>query len=132
MELIKYPTTDYNSWVTEEEADEYMESRLHASKWDSADKAAALLTAFRALNTLDITIDPTVSAELEALEEAQMEQALHMITVDVDAPPLSSLSLGGLLSVQLPADQQAPKRYSARAMELLAPYMSVKVITRTR
>jgi len=132
MEIIKYPDTDYNSWVTEAEADEYMEGRLHASKWDGADKVAALLTAFRSLNTLDITIDPTVTAELEALEEAQMEQALHEIITDVDAPPLSSMSLGGMLSVKLPANQQAPKRYSPRAMAILGPYMSIKVVTRTR
>ncbi|MFC1876679.1 hypothetical protein ACFL2E_05325 [Thermodesulfobacteriota bacterium] len=61
-----------------------------------------------------------------------MEQALHEITSDVDAPPLSSMSLGGMLSVKLPANQQAPKRYSARAMALLGPYMSAKVVTRTR
>ena len=132
MEIIKYPTTDYNSWVTEEEADSFFESRLHASKWDGADKVAALLTAFRSLEALDITLDPTVSDDLAAIAEAQLEQALHEITSDVDAPPLSSMSLGGMLSVKLPTSQQAPKRYSTRAMAILGPYMSAKVVTRTR
>jgi hypothetical protein len=45
MSLIKYPETDYNSWVTEEEADAFFESRLHAEKWDSVNKEAALQTA---------------------------------------------------------------------------------------
>jgi len=132
MEIILYPTTDYNSFVTEEEADAFFEGRLHASAWDGADKVAALLTAYRSLNTLDVTLDLTDADQLAAVAEAQMEQALHELTVDVDAPPLSSMSLGGMLSVKLPANQQAPKRYSARAMGLLGPYMQTKVVTRTR
>ena len=132
MALIKYPTTDYNSFVTEEEADAFFETHLHASKWDSGNKEAALLQAFRSISALDITIDPTVTAELAAIAEAQMEQALYEMTVDVHAPPLSSMNLGGILSVKLPSSQQAPKRYSTRAMEILSPYMSVTVVNRTR
>ena len=75
MEIIKYPTTDYNSFVTEEEADAFFEGRLHASKWDGANKVAALLTAYRSLSTLDIVIDPTVSAELEAMAGGEPEGA---------------------------------------------------------
>lgn len=132
MSLIKYPETDYNSFVTEYEADAFFEAHLHASKWGSGDKEAALLQAFRTLNTLNITIDPTVTAELSAIAEAQMEQALYELTVDIDAPPLASVNLGGMLSAKLPTNQQAPKRFSTRAMAVLAPYMTAKSVTRTR
>jgi hypothetical protein len=130
MSLIEYPTEDYNSWVTEDQADEYFEDRLNADPWDTANKEAALITAFRSLNGLGLTIDPTEAEELEALQQAQCEQALHEIINDLDSPNLSRMSLGGMLSVNLP--DTPPPRYSERALSILRPYLTARTVARTR
>ena len=60
MDLISYPTENYNSWLDTDEADEYFESRLKADSWDVCTAPeAALMTAFRSLAelNLDITFD---------------------------------------------------------------------------
>jgi len=132
MSLIKYPATGYNSFVAEEEADEYFEGRLHAGKWDSTNKEAALLTAYRSLQELDITIDTADSAQLALIEKAQLEQALFEATRDVDAPAFSSVSLGGLVSVKMPGNQTEQPRYSHRVLALLKAFMVTHVIERTR
>ena len=132
MSLIKYPTTDYNSFVDEEEADAYFEGRLHASAWDTTSKEAALLTAYRSLQELDITIDPTDSDQLALVEKAQLEQALYEASRDVDSPAISSMNLGGLVAVKLPANQIPQPRYSPRAMALLKAFMVTHVVERTR
>ena len=80
--MIVYPTENYVSFVSEDTADNYFEKRLHASEWGSADKEAALQTAFRSLQELDIVIDLTDSEELGAIQKAQMEQALWEIKHD--------------------------------------------------
>lgn len=132
MSLIKYPETDYNSFVDEAEADTYFEGRLHANVWDTTQKEAALLTAYRSLEGLNITIDPTDSAQLDLIERAQLEQALFEAARDVDAPAFSSMNLGGLLAVKMPSSQIPQPRYSPRAMALLKAFMTTSVIERTR
>ena len=132
MDIIAYPETGYNSWVTEDAADEYYDGRLNASAWDTCDTEAALLTSFQSLQELTITIDPTDSAQLEILKKAQLEQVLHLLVTDVDGPALAALSFGGMVSVKLQKDQSAPARHSNRVFALLQPYMSMNVMTRTR
>jgi hypothetical protein len=46
--MIVYPDEDYDSWIDEYAADEYFETRLNADLWDTANKEAALITAFHA------------------------------------------------------------------------------------
>ena len=130
MSLIEYPTDDYNSWITEEQADEYFEDRLKADPWDATSKEAALVTAFRSLNELNLTVDPTEADQLEVLQQAQCEQALHEIMTDLDSPNLSRMSLGGLLSVNLP--DTPPSKYSERALSILRPYLTARTVARTR
>jgi hypothetical protein len=134
MDLIEYPTTDYNSWATENEADEYFDGRLNVEAWAGAGtkSTAAMLTAFRSLNVLNITIDPTEADQLQALKDAQIEQALYELTVDTDGQPISAVTIGGMLSVKLASENTPPGRHSKRAIEILFPYLSGKTITRTR
>ena len=130
MSLIEYPIEDYNSWITEYEADEYFEDRLNADPWDTANKEAALITAFQSLSELNLSVDPTEVDQLETLQQAQCEQALHEIINDLDCPNLSKMSLGGLLSVNLP--DTPPSRYSERALAILRPYLTARTVARTR
>jgi hypothetical protein len=146
MEFIEYPTTDYNSWINEIEADEYFESRLNAAEWNTADKEVALQTAFRSLKELDLNIqfsdDKTLSDTsysdsekaviLSDLQQAQCEQALHELKYDLDSPNISRMSLGGLLSVNFPANQDQAPRYSERTLAILRPHIRTRTVTRTR
>jgi hypothetical protein len=130
--MIVYPDTGYNSFISEEDADAYFETRLNACKWDTANKEMALMTAFRTLNELNIEIDLTEAEQLTTIQQAQCEQALHEVAHDPDSPGFSSVNLGGLLSVKLGQGQSPPDRYSKRALAILKPYLAAPTITRTR
>ncbi|HEC61673.1 MAG TPA: hypothetical protein ENI27_05400 [bacterium] len=130
--MIVYPNENYVSWISEDDADQYFETRLNAGTWDNANKEAALMTAFRSINELNLNVDPTETDQLTALKQAQCEQALHELKSDIDGQAISGLTLGGLLSVKMPADQTSPDRYSKRAISILRPYMVVGTVTRTR
>jgi len=95
--MIIYPDTNYDSWISEAEADIYFETRLNAEKWDVAGKKAALMTAFRSLREFNIDIffkdDKTFSdsyteseaqAILSDLQDAQCEQVLHELVKDLE------------------------------------------------
>ena len=145
--MIVYPNTDYDSWISEDLADVYFETRLNADTWfAAANKEAALMTAFRSLAelNLNLTLDDDgimssdvytdIEAEtiLAALKQAQCEQALHELIHDLDNPNIAGLSLGGLISVKLPVNQTPPLRYSERALLILRPYIVAQTVTRTR
>ena len=132
MSLIIYPDENYNSWISEDDADLYFETRLNADQWDTANKEAALITAFNSINDLDLTIDPTETDQLTALKNAQCEQALHELINDLDSTGISSLSLGGLLSVKIPESKIPPPRFSKRALSILRSYLSGRSVKRTR
>ena len=53
--MIIYPTSNFESWISEDDADTYFESRLNVSAWDTANKEVALMTAFRSLQELDLS-----------------------------------------------------------------------------
>ena len=124
-------------------------TRLNAEKWDAANKEVALQTAFNSLKELNLNItfedeaegDLTLSSNytsvevakiLDCLQRAQCEQSLWELTHDLDTPSLSSLNLGGLLTVKLPNNQTPPPRYSPRALAILRPYLVGRAIRRTR
>lgn len=144
--MIVYPNTNYDSWISEDGADIYFETRLNAERWDVANKEAALTTAFRSIGELNLDIlfkvDKTFAdsytdiekAELlKDLQDGQCEQALHELIHDLDNPPITGLSLGGLLSVKIPDKNQGPpSRYSSRALSLLRPYILARFMTRIR
>jgi len=133
MSLIEYPTENYNSYISEDDADEFFEFRLNADSWDACgNKEAALITAFNSLAELNLDIDPTETDQLDILKQAQCEQALHELNNDLDSPNISRMSLGGLLSVNFPANQDQTPRYSERALSILRPYLSARTVTRTR
>ena len=127
MALIVYPAGGCNSFVSVEDATAYFSNRLNSGDFlDADDPDSALVTAFRALNELTVTIDPTDAAQLKALKDAQCEQALHELHANIDEP-VSFLSIPGL-QVKKP---EAP-RFSDRALGILRPYMSAPVVTRIR
>ena len=133
MSLIEYPTEDYNSYISEDDADEFFEFRLNADSWDACgNKEAALITAFNSLAELNLDIDPTETDQLDILKQAQCEQALHELNNDLDSPNISRMSLGGLLSVNFPANQDQTPRFSERCLAILRPYLSARTLTRTR
>ena len=129
MALTVYPDTGYDSFIAADDADDYFASRLHADAWTDATTPtteAALATAFRSLAELDITIDPTVAADLKALQDAQCEQALHELKSG-DPAGFGFMGFGGL--------QITPKetpRFSERALAILRPYLTAPALTITR
>jgi len=144
--MIVYPTTDYDSWSSEEGGDSYFETRLSTDAWDSCSiKEPALQTAFRSLAELDLNItfddDDLISetvytaseiAEiLEDLQQAQCEQALWELKHDLDSLDIEGVSLGGMLSVKISKGEK-PDRYSPRTIQILRPYVQIRAISRTR
>jgi hypothetical protein len=131
--MIIYPDPNFNSYISEDDADAYFETRLNADQWDTASKEAALITAFQSLAELELTIDPTESDQLTALKTSQCEQALYELENDPDSLGISSLNLGGgLLSVKIPESKTPPPRFSKRALSILRSYLSGRSIKRTR
>ena len=130
--MIVYPDDNFDSWIDEDAAGTYFETRLNADPWDAcSNREAALITAFHSLNELEITIDPTDTAQFDALQRAQCEQALHELENNPDGPGISGLSIAGLLSVKT-EQKSPPPRYSRRALSILRPYITAPSIKRTR
>jgi len=142
MKLITYPTSDYNSYISESWMDDYSEFRLEATEWTQCtEKEAALVTAFKYLQELPgLTIDPTGTTQLLVLMQAQAEQALFLLknsSLDQSVNP-NQVNLGGLLQVSFdsPDREDDSAFYSPRVLRLLKPYIDdrpqVGTITRTR
>jgi len=145
--MIVYPTDNYDSWLSEDDADSYFETRLNAEPWDSEqNREAALQTAFRSINALDLTIvldddkiissayytSDQISEILTALQQAQAEQCLHELVFETEGPGISSFSLGGLLSAKLDTKKDSTPRYSERAFEYLRPWLRARTVARVR
>ena len=152
-DLVVYPTEDYNSYISEDDADNYFAGRLHAEEWDaleSTGKETALLHAFRSLNELDLIIQWKVndttghkeladsynatqkSVILTFLKHAQVEEALHHVRYDVEELRLQSVDLGGgLLSASLDPTENPP-RHSPTAINILAPFLRRPTVSRYR
>ena len=127
--MIIYPDENYTSWISEDDADEYFETRLNAAEWDAADPEMALQTAFRSLNELDLDIDlDEDESPLQALKQAQCEQAIHELKNELDNQSLESMNLSGGLPVKI---KPAP-RYSERALAILRPYIVMPTVSRLR
>ena len=139
--LIIYPEENYETWIGLHDAEDYFDSRLNSTLWerlDDLDREAALLTAFRSLRELTInpsdleSTDATVSAALlNALKQAQCEQALHELSRDLDGQRARSVSIGGLLSASFP-EKVKTDRFSERALAMLRPWLTLPSIKRFR
>jgi hypothetical protein len=128
--MIVFPDAGYNSFISSSDADAYFITRLHSDDYVTADpdaQEAALITAFRSLMELDITIDPTDLAQVQALENAQCEQALYELKEDLDSQNLAYFALQGIKA----AKKELP-RHSPRAMAILRPYLKAPVLRVTR
>ena len=143
MSFIVYPTEHYNTWISEDNADTYFEYRLHADSWDACTvKESALITAFLALQELDLNIefesDDTISEAyytaserakiLLDLQQAQCEQAIFEIENDPSAPAIDLLNISGLQAKM----SEKPPRFSPKAYAILRPYIRASVVQRTR
>ena len=131
MSLIVYPNGNYNSWISEDDADTYFENRLHSSEWESSNKESALITAFRDLNfllNLDIDLE-NYETPLPVLKSAQCEQALYLLKNEVDSRTVDSLSLTPSFFIKL--GKREP-RISPNVLNILHPYIVVRTISRTR
>lgn len=135
MTMTVYPASGYNSFVSLSDANAYFTDRLNADAWDgTTGKEAALITAFRSLSELDIVIDLSDAVQLQAIKDAQCEQALHeLINISsLDGSKINELSLGGLLKVSIPDEKAGAPRFSSRALNILRPYLRGRSIARTR
>ena len=136
MTVTVYPTDGYNSFISVDDATTFLDNGLRSQFWGAEtedNQGKALVSALQVLNSLDIEIDPTVTAELTALKYAQCEQAVHMIRHDFDELQAETLSLGGLLKVDVKKKPgERPPRISPHAIDLLKPYLSAPTVTRTR
>jgi len=139
--IIIYPTADFTSWISEDDADEYFKLRLNSDPWNKVgevEKEVALATAFRSMEELDLDLtdldsddSDTSAAILKALRQAQCEQTFYELRHDVDGMDVKSISLGGLLSMSL-AEGEKVERYSPRALKIIARYRTVRTISRVR
>lgn len=78
-------TVGTNSWVTEAEADSYMESRIGAEDyWDDGDvkNHASLITAYKELNNTNKFTFPTTATAI--MKDAQCEYALYLLIHEPD------------------------------------------------
>jgi hypothetical protein len=130
--MIVYPEDNFDSFVSVEEAHEYFNDRLNAGPWDAADQTAALMTAYRSLQELNILIDLSDSTALKAIKEAQAEQALWELKHDPDMQAVSGVALGGILNVRFPSGKTPTDRYSPRALAMLRPYIRGRSVARNR
>jgi hypothetical protein len=126
-----YPETGYQTWLSEDEADEFFETRINSEKWDSSNKEAALVTAFNDISLLlnlniDLSEDET---PLPVLKAAQAEQALYLVTNDLDNRRVESVNLGSGLYVKL--GEREP-RIAANTVEILSNYIVLKSVERYR
>lgn len=126
MAMIVYPDEGYNSFISQYDAEAYFENRLHSDEWFTNDPQTALITALRSLQELNITIDPTVAAQLQAVKDAQCEQALHELKADIDQQ-VNLLELP-----DLKVKKKELPRYSERALAILRPYITMQTITVSR
>jgi hypothetical protein len=130
--MIVYPTENYNSFINFRDADRYFRNRLNTTAWDTGDQITALLQSFRSLQTLNVVINLSDDDSLQALKDAQCEQALWELKNDLEELQASSVSLGGMISVKLNTTDEKPDRYSPRALAILRPYLRCATISRTR
>jgi hypothetical protein len=143
--MIVYPTTNYNSWISEDDAEDYFENHLNASSWDAlSEYEPTMITAFRSLQELSFNIvfadDKTISSSvytedeiddiLQDLQFAQCEQMLHELDNDLYGQQIDFLSLSGL-TVKMPSNSKT-ERFSQKAMAILRPYIQSPVVQRFR
>jgi hypothetical protein len=143
--MIVYPTTNYNSWISEDDAEDYFENHLNASSWDAlSEYEPTMITAFRSLQELSFNIvfadDKTISSSvytedeiddiLQDLQFAQCEQMLHELDNDIYGQQIDYLSLSGL-TVKMPSNSKT-ERFSPKAMAILRNYIKSPVVQRFR
>ena len=143
--MIVYPTTNYNSWISEDDAETYFENHLNASSWDAlTNYEPTMITAFRSLQELSLNIifdsddlissaiytDSEISEILQDLQFAQCEQMLHELDTDIYGQQINFLSLSGL-TVKMPNNAKT-ERFSPKAMAILRPYIQALVVQRYR
>ena len=137
--MIVYPTTNYNSWISESDTEDYFENHLNARSWDAlSNYEPVMITAFRSLQELSLNIvfaddktissavysDSEISEILQDLKFARAEQMLHELDTDIYGQQLSYLSLSGL-TVKMPKDSK-PERFSPKAIAILRPPISAR------
>lgn len=123
--MIVYPVAGYNSFISLDDALEYFKNRLHSDEFLTEPwtvQEPALITAYRSIIELDLTIDPTEADQIQALKNAQCEQALHELKEDLDSQNVRYFALQGIMTTKT----ELP-RYSQRTMAILRPYISSPV-----
>jgi hypothetical protein len=129
--MIVYPNENYDSWISEDEADIFFEKRLNSSEWNNADKEAALIMAFNDINLLlnldvDLLNDET---PLPVLKAAQAEQALYLLKTEIDTRSLDAINLGSGLYIKLGGREP---RIARQVLEILTEYIAIRTIERIR
>ncbi|MGB5219313.1 MAG: hypothetical protein WBN66_13570 [Smithella sp.] len=117
--MIVYPAASYDSFVSLNDAIAYFRTRLHSDEFLSGNnptQQAALLTSFRSISELDLTIDSTEAGQIQALKNAQCEQALHELKEDIDSQNVNVFAMSGIRT-----EKKELPRYSQRAMAILRP-----------
>ena len=98
--MIVYPTTNYNSWISEDDVENYFENHLSATSWDAlSEYEPVMITAFRALKELSLNIafadDKTISSAIySASEIAEILQDLKYSHAMLYNPIAHTVTLG--------------------------------------
>lgn len=124
--MIVFPEANYTSFISAEDADDYLSESIHASDLAGIDTETLLFSAFRTISGFDISFDPTDTVALQALKNAQCEQAIREWQI-WKTRKYSSLEDNGL---KIKRRNHPP--VSDRALNFLRPYMKTPTITLSR
>lgn len=117
-----------NSWVTEEEANDFMESRFGSWEFwdDETNKAAALITAYKRIVDSGMFVNlPTTASE--KMKDAQCEMALFLAAEGGDILRRKSLqaqgvTTAGIVKEAYDAAERNKVPFPAEVLKLLDEY----------
>ncbi|WP_027191805.1 hypothetical protein [Fundidesulfovibrio putealis] len=132
--MIVFPTVGFNSYIDVDYADEYFTTRIRGDAWfalDDDQKEIALISAYRKLCLLSLSVELNSYDFLASISQAQCEQALYEVKNDLDqsATNISKVDLDGV-SIDWKSSQV--KQYSEMAMALLSGYLTIRTVKRSR
>lgn len=120
---------DTNSWVTEAEADNYMDSRFGSVEFwdDDTQKAAALITAYkRIVDSGRFAALPDTATQ--GMKDAQCEMALFLVAEGGDILRRKGLQAQGVVSAGIvkevyDASMRSKSPFPPEVLELLEDYV---------
>lgn len=132
--MIVFPTVGFNSYIDVDYADEYFTTRIRGDAWfalSDDQKEIALISAYRKLCLLSLSVELNSYDFLSSVSQAQCEQALYEVKNDLDQPA-TNISKVDLDGVSIDWKSSQVKQYSEMAMALLSGFLTIRTVKRGR